>query len=107
MTTPIPSKVRKNVTLTPEDLDDVSALKTHGSPEQAALRTLTGIDLGDRPSEAETMRAIFTAGRLAIKEQMFENSCRQAGRADQQDPERQQWRRARSGRHSNVFGESE
>lgn len=64
--------VRKSVTLDQEDIHVVNALLKSGSPEQSALREVTGICLQEDSSETASIRALITAGRNSIEEKVLQ-----------------------------------
>lgn len=89
------SAVRKSVPLHHEDLKDLQRVRSHGSIEAIALHELTGVTLGEKPSEAEALHAIVEAGRQAIALKAEEIGYQRLAEFLKTDDESQRWRASR------------
>ncbi|MEU8561664.1 hypothetical protein AB0C45_09260 [Streptomyces cyaneofuscatus] len=93
------TKVRKSVPLSQEDQAHIERLRTTGSPEHEALEQMAGIRLPDDASEAETLHALLTAGRIAVTEHaMLTGYAALAAAQDEEDTSTRRAMRARSAR---------
>ncbi len=63
--------IRKSVPLDKEDIEVLDLLQTAGSPERRALIEVAGITLDENASEASSIRALLTAGRVAIERKVI------------------------------------
>ncbi len=91
------AKVRKSVPLTEEDQAYLERLREPETPEHEALAQATGILLADDASEAETLHALLTAGRMAVTERvMVSGYAALAAAEDDEDRETRRAMRARA-----------
>ncbi|MGW6862552.1 hypothetical protein [Streptomyces xanthophaeus] len=67
------TKTRKSVPLDALVEESLIRLRRHGSPENRALCQVTGISVADDTSDAEILRALLNAGRVAVQEKVLEN----------------------------------
>jgi hypothetical protein len=103
-----PPRVRKNVSLTSEDLEDLTALKVGDSNKAKAFAELTGLHIGARTSEAEVLHGLIELGRCLVKDRELDLAYRRAAEVDAVDPERQKWRSCmRSHRRMRHLAEGE
>jgi hypothetical protein len=65
-------KVRKSVTLTPEDRQELDRIREPNSQLRTALERIAGVELQENASEAEVLHALVVAGRAAVVEQMMD-----------------------------------
>ncbi|MFW6694680.1 hypothetical protein [Streptomyces sp. MAR4 CNX-425] len=91
-------KVRKSVPLTSEDQAVLDRLRTPGTAEHEALRDVAGILLDDDASEAETLHALLTAGRLAVTERVMLSGYAALAAAQDEDAADRRAMRARAAR---------
>lgn len=63
--------VRKNISLHSYEIELVTRVRNEGTAERAALREVTGVDLPESASEAESLRAILKIGLSAIEEKVM------------------------------------
>ncbi|GHB04992.1 hypothetical protein ACIQRS_19555 [Streptomyces termitum] len=84
---------RKSVPLDAPTEEAMRRVRRHDSPENRALRQVTGIKVGDDTSDAEVLRALLNAGRVAIEEKALENGY--AALAAAQDDEDRAYAAAR------------
>ena len=87
-----PPRVRKNVSLTSEDLADLTALKVGDSTKAMAFAELTGLTIGARTPESEVLHGLIDLGRHLVEERELDIAYRRAAEVDARDPERQKWR---------------
>lgn len=92
------STVRKSVPLDENDIKDLTAIRMQGSDEAVALHSLTGIVLGERPSEAEALHALVTLGRQTLADRKTEIGYQKLARFMEDDPESQAWHASRRAR---------
>lgn len=91
------TKLRKSVPLTAEDRAHLDRLRTPGTPEHEALSEVAGILLPDDASEAETLHALLTAGRVAVAERvMVSGYAALAAAEDEEDRAARRAMRARA-----------
>ncbi|WP_445400536.1 hypothetical protein ACSMX9_05985 [Streptomyces sp. LE64] len=64
---------RKSVPLDPLVADTLERVRRSDTPESRALCQLTGIRVDAETSEAEALRVLLNAGRLAVQEKVMEN----------------------------------
>jgi hypothetical protein len=86
----MPVATRKSVPVERAEYDLVQRLREPGSPEQEAVRA-AGVELSERPSEAEALHALLVVGRRALDEQLLEMGY--AALAASEDEEDRQVRR--------------
>ncbi|MBT2488239.1 hypothetical protein J7E96_06820 [Streptomyces sp. ISL-96] len=92
-------KIRKSIPLSHEDQAHLERLRTAGTPEHEALKQVAGILLADDASEAETLHALLTAGRIAVTERvMLTGYAALAAAQDDEDAAARRAMRARSAR---------
>lgn len=65
--------IRKSVPLDALVEDALERVRRHDTPENQALHQVTGIRVDDDTSEAEVLRALLNAGRIAVEEKVMEN----------------------------------
>ena|SRR5687768_9623875 len=99
-------KVRKHVPLDPEDLADITALRSQGSDKSEALSSLLGIPAEERASEAAVLHALVVLGRKAVADKALELAYRRAAEVDARDPERIAWRRGMRRHRPSTLGEA-
>ncbi|NML54870.1 hypothetical protein HHL19_34165 [Streptomyces sp. R302] len=96
---------RKSVPLDALVEEAMERVRRHDSPENAALRQVTGISVSDDTSDAEVLRALLNAGRVAVQEKALENGY--AALAAAQDDEDRAYAAARRARRRNGTGADE
>lgn len=64
---------RRSVRLDALVEETLERVRHNDTPENRALRQVTGIHVDDDTSEAEVLRALLNAGRLAVQEKVMEN----------------------------------
>lgn len=67
-----PTRARKSLPLTEQDLDDLARLR-QATPERAALSRISGVDVID-VTESSLLHMIFVAGLHAIHEKAEEDA---------------------------------
>lgn len=92
------STVRKNVPLDQDDLRDLTAIKETGSDKAAALYSITGIKLSEKPSEAEVLHALVVLGRQVVADKEVEIGYQKLARFMEDDSEAKAWRTSRRAR---------
>ncbi|GAA3064466.1 hypothetical protein GCM10017562_32590 [Streptomyces roseofulvus] len=96
---------RKSVPLDALVEETMERVRRHASPENAALRQVTGISVSDDTSDAEVLRALLNAGRVAVQERALENGY--AALAAAQDDEDRAYAAARRARRRSDAGVDE
>ncbi|WP_228473626.1 hypothetical protein [Streptomyces calidiresistens] len=94
---------RKSIPITEEDQSIATRIRDTDSSERAALLAL-GVELSSRPSEAEVLHALLTAGRKAVEEGAMLHGY--AALAAQEDEEDREFHAAMRGRRRGA-GEEE
>ncbi|MFJ3903198.1 hypothetical protein [Streptomyces sp. NPDC090025] len=87
---------RKSVPLDSRTAETMKRVRRHESPENVALRQVTGIRVDDTTSDAEVLRALLDAGRVAVEQKALENGY--AALAAAQDDEDRAYAAARRAR---------
>jgi hypothetical protein len=80
------------VSLTSEDLDDLTELKAGDSTKAQAFTALTGLRIGARTSESEVLHGLIDLGRSLLREKELDLAYKRAAEVDAADPERLKWR---------------
>lgn len=66
-------KTRKSVPLDALVEESMERVRRPDSPENRALCQVTGMRVADDTSDAEVLRALLNAGRIAVQEKVLEN----------------------------------
>lgn len=99
---------RKSVPLDALVEDTLKRVRRHDTPENQALCQVTGICVDDDTSEAEVLRALLNAGRLAVEEKVTENGYAALAAAhDEEDRAYETATRARGVRRRSRVGVGE
>lgn len=102
------SVIRKSIPIDAHVEDMLRRIRRHDTPENEALCQVTGIRVDDDTSEAEALRALLNAGRLAVQEKVMENGyAALAAAQDEEDREHEAAMRARGARRRSRVGAGE
>lgn len=99
---------RKSVPLDALVEETLRRVRHNDTPENRALWQVTGIHVDDDTSEAEVLRALLNAGRLAVQEKVMENGYAALAAAhDEEDRAYEAGVRARGARRRSRVGAGE
>ncbi|MCS0636286.1 hypothetical protein NX801_11560 [Streptomyces sp. LP05-1] len=88
--------------------ETVDRVREPGSPENLALGQVTGTQVDAGASEAEVLRVLLNAGRLAIQEKVMENGyAALAASHDEEDRAHEAAMRSRGTRRRSRVGTGE
>src|SRR5215510_3238642 len=62
---------RKSVPITPDDIEDLERLRGDDRLYREAVQAVAGVELPDKPSEAEALHALIAAGRWAVQQHVM------------------------------------
>ena len=62
---------RKSVPITPDDIEDLERLRSDDRLYREAVQAVAGVELPDKPSEAEALHALIAAGRWAVQQHVM------------------------------------
>lgn len=98
---------RRSVTLDADDLQTLERIGAQDSPEAVALRAVTGIALGDKPSEQDRIHALLVAARKTIEEKALDEAYARQAAYEATQPDCVAWRKAMDGSHLRPFMDAE